>query len=255
MGKENPRFIDHTGESHSNNEGCQFIIIECYNAQNCTIQFEDGTILKNLQYSNILRGGTKNPYHKSVFNMGYLGIGSHICSIKGKATKSYQTWHGIMERAYSKKLLEKHPSYLHCSVLEDWHNFQIFADWFEKNYNLGINKKWDLDKDILIKGNKVYSPDTCCFVPNEINKLFTRRQNDRGLLPIGVHKQGNKYITQLSRKNRPRKIGSFNTVEEAFQAYKIAKEEYIKEVADLWRGQITESCYEAMYNYEVEITD
>ena len=132
----------------------------------------------------------------------------------------------------------------------EWHNFQNFAQWHEENYIEGFV----LDKDILQKGNKIYSPENCCFVPNEINVLFTKRQNDRGDLPVGVIKSYNRYIFQLS-KNGKRHRKSYETPEEAFQAYKQAKENYIKEIADKWRGKITEKVYEALYAYKVEITD
>ena len=115
---------------------------------------------------------------------------------------------------------------------------------------------WELDKDILIKGNKVYSPETCCFVPQEINCLFTNCKSVRGKYPIGVTKTVNgKYKARINKNGDRIDLGLFDTPEEAFQVYKIAKELHIKEVADKWRGQITEPCYEAMYAYEVEITD
>ena len=115
---------------------------------------------------------------------------------------------------------------------------------------------WCLDKDILVKGNKVYSPETCCFVPNEINILFTKGNSCRGALPIGVRKRKNgKYLTQITKNSKNIHIGIFNTPEEAFQAYKVAKEDYIKKMADKWRDKISNRAYQALYNYQVEITD
>ena len=121
-----------------------------------------------------------------------------------------------------------------------------------------INKKikYELDKDLLMESNKVYSPETCCFVPQEINKLFTKRDSKRGDYPIGVGKyRNNSYSAQITLNNSHKYIGTFNTPEEAFEAYKIAKENYIKELADKWRGLISSKVFEAMYNYKVEITD
>ena len=116
-------------------------------------------------------------------------------------------------------------------------------------------------KDILIKGNKVYSPDTCVFVPSFINKLFTKNQNVRGELPVGVcfNKANKKYQANLSvfkdGKKTKKHLGCFNTVNEAFEVYKQAKEEYIKEVADNYKDKIPVKLYEAMYSYEVDIDD
>jgi len=116
-----------------------------------------------------------------------------------------------------------------------------------------------IDKDILIKNNKIYSPDTCIFVPNKINSLFTKRQNSRGNFQIGVSIPDKQYITYKAELNigngRKKYIGNYQTPEEAFQAYKIAKEEYIKQVADEYKNRIPKKLYDAMYNYQVEITD
>jgi len=139
-------------------------------------------------------------------------------------------------------------------VCEEWRNFQNFAKWFEKNYKNEIMEKWQLDKDILVKRNKVYSPETCAFVPREINCLFTKTTKVRGNLPIGVTKEYNKFRAQ-SCSNKKRYLGTFTTPEEAFQSYKKSKEIYIKEIADKWKGLISEQVYEAMYNYKVEIND
>ena len=110
-----------------------------------------------------------------------------------------------------------------------------------------------LDKDILIKENKVYSEDTCCFVPQEINALFVKRDKLRGEYPIGVsfHKSRGMLRATLNNKH----LGYFNTVEQAFQVYKQAKEDYIKEVANKWKDQIDPRVYDALVSYQVEITN
>lgn len=138
-----------------------------------------------------------------------------------------------------------------CSVHPDWHNFQVFADW----YNYHYRKEFELDKDILTKGNKVYSPNTCCFVPREVNQLFVKKDVLRGELPVGVSRKRNKFQAQISKGSIRTHLTSFNTPEEAFQVYKITKESYIKEIADKYRGKISDQTYQAMYNYKVEITD
>jgi len=133
--------------------------------------------------------------------------------------------------------------------------FQNVAKWQEVNWKSWMDSSWDLDKDILKKGNKIYSPETCCFVPQEINKLLCKANSIRGKYPIGVKKSGNRFEAKLYIDNNPIYLDTFNTPEEAFQAYKIAKEAHIKEVADKWKGKITEPTYQALYTYKVEITD
>ena len=118
-----------------------------------------------------------------------------------------------------------------------------------------------LDKDILCKGNKVYSRNTCIFVPQRINELFTKNDKTRGYSPIGVTpaSSGN-YQVQCNDVNGERiYLGSYSTKEEAFQVYKEYKERVIKEVIDSYEGKIPEPFYsrlkEAMYNYKVEKDD
>ena len=242
-------FKDRTGENRVNNEGCKFKIIEYFGWDNCTIEFPDGNILKNISYGNIQKGNVKNPFHRSVYGVGYMGVGKYTSK---KDIKKYTMWVNLIKRCYSLKCQEKHPSYKECLVDRHWHNFQVFAKWVENNFKQG----WQLDKDILKKGNKIYSPETCVFVPQEVNLVFVNKHNHRGIYPIGVHITEERRFQAAINKNSKRIVlGTFATPEEAFQVYKIAKEEYIKEMADKWRGQITEPTYYAMYAYKVEITD
>lgn len=242
------------GEKHMTNEGYIVEIVEYYKATNCTIKFEDGKLVKNREYADIKKGRIKNLFHASLSGVGYIGIGYCPYPLSMQYKKHYKIWGAVLSRCYSPISVEKFPTYKNVTVCEEWLNFQNFAKWFDINYNPETMKGWQLEKDILVKGNKIYSPETCCFVPAEINNLFTKRNISRGKHPIGVHKSDNKFISQFSSKTK-NYIGSFDTPEEAFQAYKIAKELYIKEIADKWRGQIPEKVYNAMYNYKIEITD
>lgn len=238
------------GEKHRTSEGYEAEIIEYFNSLNCTIKFDDGTVVNNKKYREIKNGSVKNPNHKTVYGIGYIGQGRYKVTTTGK-NKPYKKWHSLIQRCYDVKAFDRHPTYESCSVDERWHNFQVFAEWFENNYIEGF----ELDKDILVKGNKIYSPETCCFVPQGVNALFTNRKNHRGDCPIGVSKIKNKFAVFLSKNGERYYLGVFDTPKEAFECYKFHKEKYIKEIADKWRGQITEECYRAMYNYEVEITD
>lgn len=188
---------------------------------------------------------------KLAYGVGYLGEGTFKTCIGGEFLKSYMKWRGILNRCYNKINQEKQPTYKGCTVTTEWHNYQIFAKWFEENYIEGF----ELDKDILIKNNKVYSPETCCFVPKEINSMLTNRKSNKGKYPVGVNKRKCRFESRVNTKEERVYLGLFSTPEEAFQAYKIAKEKYIKEVADKWKFKILPEVYEALYNYKVEITD
>ena len=237
------------GEKYITNQGCTATIFEYFRWDNCSVIFEDGNILKNVRYADLKKGSIKNPFHLSVCGIGYLGIGNYSSAI------NHRHWYSMLNRCYNLTLHKERPTYKECSVSKKWECFQNFAEWHEENYNPKIMEGWALDKDILLKGNKIYSLETCCFVPQEINALFIKHQNARGKYPIGVIKKGNKYEARVNKNGYRESQGLFDTPEEAFQAYKIEKERYIKEMADKWRPYIIKACYEAMYNYVVEITD
>lgn len=246
MKKLNP-----VGEIYLTNNKQSFIITEYYNYYNCTIKFEDGTIIKNKQLGSIKSGTIFNPNFKSVYNRGYIGIGNYKPSIKGIKSKNYSTWYDMLKRCYSEKYHQKQISYKDCSVCNEWLNFQNFAKWFDENYI----EDFHLDKDILIKGNKIYSPETCCFVPQEINSLFVNRNNFRGILPIGVTKGNKKFNVKCNIENKSIYIGQYFTIEEAFNAYKTIKEKEIKRIVSKWKNKLSDNLFNIIYNYEIEITD
>ena len=166
-------------------------------------------------------------------------------------SQSYKHWHSVILRAFDLKYKEKHPTYKDVKVCDEWLHFSEFNKWFEKNYIEGNA----LDKDILVKGNKIYSPETCCFVPAEINALITKNHSLRGKYPIGVTFMDGLYIARIGANREY--LGAFNTKEEAFHAYKTAKEQKIKELANFYynQGKITQKVYEALCSYKVDITD
>lgn len=179
-----------------------------------------------------------------------LGFGINDLDVRDDT--AYRRWRHAMVRCYSKDYLSRFPTYIGCSVCEEWRYFSNFKKWFDTHYVDG----WCLDKDILVKGNKIYSPQTCCFVPNEINTSLNKCKNGRGSTDIiGVSYRRGKYIARLSEFGKCKQIGVFDDKIDAFNAYKKAKEKYIKKLADKWKGQIEPRVYEALYNYEVEITD
>lgn len=169
-------------------------------------------------------------------------------------TPCYKHWMGMLQRCYSEVWHKRYPTYKECSVCNEWHYLSNFKRWFDENYIEGYH----LDKDILVKGNKVYGPDTCAFIPPRINLLLGNNLSRRGKYPIGVYKKKNRFVAAISCDSKdPKSIGYFPTQESAFEAYKTVKEAYIKNVAqDFYkRGEITERVYNALMRYEVKITD
>ena len=135
------------------------------------------------------------------------------------------------------------------------------AEWIEENYYEVPGEKMCLDKDILCKGNKVYSRDTCIFVPQRINNLFTKCNKSRGKDPIGVHPNSSGSYVVLCNDIYGKRIylGSYSAKEEAFRIYKNYKEKVIKEVIDSYEDKIPEPHYSrlkiAMYKYKVDVDD
>ena len=251
-------WIDRKGEKFITKQGYEIEVVEYIRHKNCTIVFNDErkTTLFNVRFDHIKDGSVSNPYHLTVCGVGYLGIGEYNVKINSKTSLCYKVWNDMLRRCYSEKHQNNNLTYIGCTVADGWKCFQTFAKWYYKNYNFNIMFKWELDKDILFKENKIYSPKTCCFVPSAINGLFTKTNINRGKYPIGVslHMSG-KFQAKILKNKTQIYLGLFETPEEAFQAYKKAKEEYIKEVADKWKDKIDPRVYEAMYNYQVEITD
>ena len=248
------------GESKMMNCGEFAFIVNyaCYN--DITVQFKKTGELIKTTYSNFKNGFVKSRFTPSVYGVGIIG-NEKSRDENGEIIKGYSVWTSMLSRCYSDEYKKTHPTYKGCCVCEEWHNYSDFKEWFYNNYYEIPNEQMALDKDILVKGNKIYSPDTCVFVPQNINNLFIKSNKIRGKYPIGVYfnKDANKFTAQCNifynGKKQYKNLGFYNTIEEAFNSYKQFKENYIKQVAEEYKDKIPNNLYEAMYNYKVEITD
>lgn len=252
------------GETKLNNQGSLMKIVEYNNASNIVIEFQDEYKTKiKTGYDLFSKGSVKNPYAASVCGVGAVGTKYPRYTDAG-LTKEYTAWHSIIKRCYDDRSLERYRAYRDVTCCCEWLCFENFYEWLhsQKNFDKWKNGyKWAIDKDIIIKGNKIYSSEACCLVPQNVNSLFVKRNKLRGECLIGVHfdKEKNKYRSVCSNPftGKVEKIGRYETQEEAFEAYKKYKENLIKQVAkdEYSKSNITKECYEAMMNYEVEITD
>lgn len=255
------------GEERLNNQGYLMKIVKYNDANNITVEFQDEYCAKvHTIYSNFVRGNVKNPYHPSVCGIGLIGD-KYPSKINGKHTKEYKAWRSMIMRSQNKEYKKNHPTYEDVTVCEEWLLFTNFYEWIhsQSNFSKWANgEQWNIDKDIIKKGNKVYSPNTCFLIPNNVNKLFTNHKNARGDCPVGVtyYKKDNIYAAACnnpysSNKYKRQYLGTYKTKESAFETYKNRKEEIIKQVAQVEfdAGNITEECYNAMMKYEIEITD
>lgn len=248
--------IDRTGEERYNNFGSKMIITKYNNNHDIDVYFpEYDYTVNHAIYDAFKKGNLKCVYESRTFGVGCLGEGKYKTRENGKLTKCYKVWQKMLQRCYDDEYQERNPTYKGCEVCEEWLCFQTFAHWYNDNYYEIPNESMALDKDILFKGNKIYSPKTCVFVPQNINKLFTKCNKSRGNNPVGVCKRPSGNYEAYCNNVNGKYLGTYSTKEEAFRVYKQYKEKYIKQVADKYKEYIPKNLYEAMYSYKVEIDD
>lgn len=241
---------NHIGEEHINKEGYSLEVIGYENYNNCTIRFSDGGIWSGIRYSEIKYGSVKNPNKITVCGVGYLGRRKTIKTTKFEIY-IYKRWLAMLKRCYDPKTLEKQPTYKEVSVCDEWLCYDTFREWFIKNYVEG----YQLDKDILSVGTKIYSPETCVFVPKEINLLFNVNKNNRSSLPLGVIRnvKTNGYGACINIQGKANYLGIYDSQEEAFNAYRKAKKEHILSIAKKWKDKIDHRVYDYMIKYDINI--
>jgi len=187
-----------------------------------------------------------------------VGINDWVGNVDvgGKKIREYQLWKGMLERCFSEKYKQKRPTYDGITCSKDWLSMTKFIEDVSQVRGYGLIG-WALDKDIIQKGNKLYSKDTCCFVPAEVNNLLTKSDSSRGEWPVGVcfDNYAGKFKARLAINGKLKHLGLFTTPEEAFQAYKTAKEAQIKVVAQKWQHLLDERVFQALLAYEVNIDD
>ena len=148
---------DRTGEQFISNEGCEFIIVEYNRYGDIWVEFQDEYKARvHTNYNNCEKGSVKNPYHPSVYGVGFLGIGEYKSYCNNKQTSCYIDWSCILQRGFSKKFKDKCPTYKEVTVNPECFCFQDFAEWWHNNYYEVEGERMDLDKDILCKCNKEY---------------------------------------------------------------------------------------------------
>jgi len=181
--------------------------------------------------------------------------------INGKQTKEYKLWTDMLLRCTT-KYWDKHPTYTGTGCSENFKFYSFFYKWCQSQVGFGNvgndNRKWQIDKDLLVKNNTTYSEEVCIFLPQEINSLIIDRRFGRGEYPVGVYfdSKWKKYVSRCCAGNGNKIfLGSFDCQVEAFQSYKTFKEAYIKQVAEQYKSQIDPRAYEALLKYEVNIDD
>lgn len=251
-------------ETNYNNEGCLMKIVKYNNCLDVTIEFfDDYKAQVHTTYKCFQDGKVKNPYYPSIFGVGMIGEKYPVKNGK-KNTKEYYTWYHMLKRCYDEDCKKKYPTYENVTCCDEWLLYENFYEWLHSQENFD---KWiqtdrsAIDKDILVKGNKIYSSETCCLVPQNVNGLFAKSDATRGSLPVGIrfNKKASVYVAECcgNIKTTDRYLGESKELGKTFQIYKNYKENLIKQIAqeEYANSNITKRCYEAMLNYQVEIDD
>ena len=230
------KFINRVGEVRTNTKGKKMWIVVYENWPNIWVQFEGGDILHHTNYGAFCDG--------------------HVSSRKKpsnpKDRSSYNTWRCMIRRC-GETWQQDNPAYRGCECVEEWLDFENFESWYNENY-YDIGERLDLDKDILVPGNKVYGPETCVFVPRVINIIFTR-DGKRSIYPVGVrfNKKTGKYQAVCTVGSRVKTIGLYSTPAEASIAYKLFKAEAIRNIAESYKPRIPGKVYESIMKFSLDI--
>ena len=233
-----------------------FKILKYNDTTNVEIQFLKTGFETSARLDHVKSGKIKDRYMPSVYGVGIVG-NKYPIKVNDVQTKEYGLWKSMLRRCYSDNFKKKNPTYKDCEVSDKFKSYEYFYEWCNKQIGFGVDG-FEIDKDLLIKGNKDYSESTCVFIPQEINTLLIKCTASRGKHPIGVcwNKTKKSFVAHVGKsKGKQEHLGYFKTEIEAFNAYKEAKEAFVKEQANKWKDQIDYRAYNALMNYTVEITD
>lgn len=253
MGKEK-RITDRVGTELKMKNGLVATCISYNNANSITVRFHDGLEV-HTSWKAFSIGEVKNKNVKTAWGVGFIGEGRYsTVDENNERLHVYVLWRNMLERCYGSRYKDN-KAYEGCTVDKDWHNYQNFAKFYYNNFYEVDGERMELDKDISVKGNKIYSNDTCIFVPQRVNSLLIKQRKKNNELPIGVNTDGSRFYAYITIEKKRRGLGGYATPEEAFQAYKAAKEEYIQKVALEYKYKIPARLFVALMNYEVDIND
>ena len=179
-------------------------------------------------------------------------------NIDRKDIWQYKLWQNMLKRCFDAKYKQHRPTYENVTCCDEWLSFANFFEWVNKEVGYkGKPVGSELDKDIIVKGNKTYSPEFCSFVPTAVNSLLTDSGATRGEFPVGVCfvKGRGKFKTRLNCFGMEKHLGYYTTIEDAVFAYKVAKEAQIKVVAMQYKDVLKPAVFESLMGWELNIDD
>lgn len=189
-----------------------------------------------------------NKWKRTVFGIGYLGCSD--ADANRTDNYIYSKWANMMQRCYDEETHRLKPYYAPCTAEIEFQNFSNYREWHKENA-MG-DRKVDLDKDVLIRGNTVYGSETCTLIPHFTNTIFENRGADTNIV---LNNDTGKYDVTMSILGKREEVGSFDTEEEAKQGFIDYKQDYIRKYAKKCKGKVPNKTYEAMVNWVVETAD
>ena len=247
--------VEYEGNVYPTKSYGDVLVLEYINHRDVTVKFLNTGNVRKTATSEIRKGEIRDNEAFPVYAVGVMDIPNELRRCH-PVPKEYSIWNGIRQRCYNENTRDKLPSYKDVEMSENFKFYSYFKEWC--NQQVGFNEDgWQLDKDILSKGVKLYSEDTCCFVPAEINCALPNNKKVRGAFPQGVIYNSTKtrYRARIQRGDKWESLGTYDTPEEAFYAYKPVKEAHIKSLAEKWKDKIDHRVYESLMNWTIEITD
>lgn len=249
------------GKIFNTNSCGDVIVLEYVNTNNVRVKFLNSGGINTTSAGNLRKGLVNDFYAKTVCGVGYLGEGKYKCRVRGRTakvngyragcmTKEYSVWDSMIRRVYGDLSEQNRRTYGDVEVCEEWHNFQNFAEWCQTQSGFGKDG-YHIDKDILIRGNRVYSPEACCFVPAHINSAVTGMKHTNTTGYSGVWKDKSSYVAEITINGTGISLGSFSDADKASLMYKNIKQTYIRTLAEIYKEDIDHKVYLALKEWEV----
>lgn len=247
------KFSSMIGKRFESNKGDWCTVLEYINANKVVIKFDGYEHYEKTVSAKALKEGSfRNNYRPTIqgLGLGYMGDGIYSWNGDENVQKAYQVFVGMFSRCYDPYTQSKQTAYIGCSVDPRFYDFQVFAKFYVENPFCGLG--YHLDKDLLIRGNRVYSPEACTLLPPEVNSALASTPESESGLPLGVNKIDNGYVARLNKTGQGREyLGYYKTADEAHNVYVKAKEDYIHSLAEKWHGKIEERAYQALKSWTV----
>jgi len=238
----NRKRLEILGKEFTTNRYGNCVVIGYNNALDATVKFYNPEYVTKCRVGDLVRGEVCNPLFPIYYGRGYIGVGR----FNTKNTKAYSVWRGMLERTDSNKVGGRSlNAYKDVTVCEEWLNFQNFARWCEGQSGSSL-PGWELDKDVLRKGNVVYSEDACCFIPRRINTIFPKRyaQGDRVYLT-----SDGEWQCQVRLDGKRKTFKSKDR--EKVVTFKVkATKEILTSLANTYKDSLAPHVYEALLSWE-----